>query len=101
MKIRDISLQGTTAVGGALTVTAKESVSGYLCKVEWIDGTLADGVDAVLSVTNTPEGVDKTLTTLTNADDDDTYYPREVEHDLAGVALTGKAGGDRVMPRGV
>ena len=56
--------------------------------VEWVDGTLADGVDAVLSVTNTPSGVDKTLLTLTNANDDAWYHPRGVEHDAAGAALT-------------
>ena len=62
-----------------------------LYAVEWVDGTLDDGVDAVLSVTATPSGVDKTLLTLTNANDDAWYHPRGVEHDAAGAALTTRA----------
>lgn len=95
MEIRDIRLVGTTSAGGALTVTSTEYVKGFLYNVEWIDGDFSDGVDAVLSVTETPEGVDKTLLTLTDANNDDTYYPRDIVHDLAGGALTGTAGGDR------
>jgi len=62
-----------------------------LYAVEWVDGTMDDGVDAVLSVTSTPSGVDKTLLTLTNANDDAWYHPRGVEHDAAGAALTTRA----------
>ena len=54
-------------------------------------------MDAVLSVINTPEAVDKTLLTLTDANADDTYYPRDVVHNLTGTALTGTAGGDTTM----
>ena len=97
MEIRDIKLSGTTSAAGALTVTSSEYVRGFLYKVEWIDGDLADGVDPTLSVTNTPEGVDKTLLTLTDANDDDTYYPRDIVHGLDGAAKTGTAGGDCVM----
>jgi len=56
--------------------------------VEWVDGDLADGVDAVLSVTDTLSGVDHTLLTLTDANNDAWYFPRPVENDAAGAALT-------------
>ena len=59
-----------------------------LYAVEWVDGTLADGNDAVLSQTDTMSGVDKTLLTLTNANDDAWYYPRVLEDDNAGADVT-------------
>ena len=61
----------------ASTVTGQvRAGSPYLLHaVQWVDGTLADGVDAVLSMTNTPSGVDTTLLTLTNANNDAWYYP--------------------------
>ena len=98
MKIRDIILIGTTNSGGA-TITSTETVKGFLYKVKWVDGDLADAVTAVLSVVETPEGVDETLLTLSNPDAnaDKNYYPRDVVHSLAGAALTGTAGGDREM----
>lgn len=74
----------TTATGGAYTSTDDATTVGgqlssvlplLLHAVEWVDGTLTDGVDAVLSQINTPSGVDKTLLTLTNANDDAWYYP--------------------------
>lgn len=98
MKIIDINLTGTTNGSGAKTITATQSVLGYLYKVIWVDGDLTDGVDAVLSSTETPEGVDVTLLTLTDANNDATYYPRDVVHNNAGGALTGTSGGDRTMP---
>lgn len=57
--------------------------------VEWVDGDLADGVDAVLSMTNTLSGVDKTLLTLTNADNDAWHYPRALAQGVDGANLTG------------
>jgi hypothetical protein len=94
--IDQIKLVGITNSSGAVTVTGGP-VSGRLIAVEWIDGDLADGVDAVLSVIGTSSGVDYTLLTLTNADNDAWYYPRRLVHDEAGVALTGTSGGDRAM----
>jgi hypothetical protein len=46
-----------------------------LYAVEWVDTDFDAGVDAVLSVTNTPSGIDKTLLTLTNADAEAWHYP--------------------------
>jgi hypothetical protein len=73
-------------------VTAEVDLRTYLrwvlVAVEWIDGDLADGVDAVLSCINTLGGVDQTLLTLTNANNDDWYYPRTAEHDQTGAPLT-------------
>ena len=87
--MRDIRLTVTTASNGAGTATSDVAVLGYLEAVDWIDGTFADGVDAVLSVTNTPSGVDHTLLTLTNGDNDAIYYPRRVVDTTAGAAATG------------
>jgi predicted RecA/RadA family phage recombinase len=94
-KLHEMRLSGTCTSDGALTVTGEEAVFGYLDAVDWIDGSFADGVDAVLSVYNTNTGVDVTLLTLTNADSDARYYPRAIVHSEAGVALTGTSGGDR------
>ena len=93
-----VKLYGTTATGGAVTVTAETSVRGLLHAVEWIDGDLADGVDAVLSVVRDDNAADYTLLTLTNADNDLVYYPRVIIHSEAGAALTGTSGGDRAKP---
>jgi len=81
-------IYGTTDTGGDATAYAETSTLGWLVSVEWVDGDLADGVDAVLSVTNRHSGVDKTLLTLTDANADATYYPRATEHDNTGTALT-------------
>lgn len=97
-KLSEIRLIGTTSAAGAVTVTAERPVKGYLDRVTWVDGTLADGVDAVLTVTNTLAEVNETLLTLTDANADAVYRPREVVHGNTGTALTGTAGGDRVMP---
>lgn len=86
-QLKSIHLTGTTNGSGALTVTAPRSLLGWLIAVQWIDGSLADGVDAVLSVTNTPAGVDTTLLTLTDANNDAWYYPRVLENSNAGAAL--------------
>lgn len=96
--LKQISLQGTTSAGGAATIYSGDSTTvdgaeatpvGLLYDVTWIDGTLADGVDAVLSVTNRPaNAADKTLLTLTNANDDAMYYPREYGDDNTGTEVT-------------
>jgi hypothetical protein len=93
-----VKLYGTTAAGGAVTVTAGSSVRCLLHAVEWIDGDLADGVDAVLSVDRDDDAPDYTLLTLTNADNDAVYYPRVIIHSETGAALTGTSGGDRAKP---
>lgn len=93
--IRTLSLQGTTDGSGDLTVNADHQISGYLERVDWIDGTLADGVDAVLTVQSVPSGTANTLMTLTDANNDATYYPRTLMHSETGAALTGTSGGDR------
>jgi hypothetical protein len=93
-----VKLYGTTATGGALTVTADTAVRGLLYAVEWIDGDLVDGVDAVLSVVRDDNAPDYTLLTLTDANADAVYYPRVIIHSEAGAALTGTSGGDRAMP---
>ena len=87
--MKDIKLTLTTAADQSGSVTATQSVKGWLELVDWIDGDFTDGVDAVLSVTNTPSGTDHTLLTLTNADADAVYYPRRVVDTTAGAAAAG------------
>jgi len=96
--IEEIRLIGTTAADGIATIAAERVVYGYLDRVTWVVGDLAIGVDAVLSITLTPAGVNETLLTLTNADANAVYYPRALVHDAAGTALTGTSGGDRTRP---
>lgn len=86
--IRAVYLYGTTDSSGDLTVTADVKATGLLHAVEWIDGTLVDGVDAVISFTSSASGVARTVLTLTNADIDAWYFPREAMHSNAGAAIT-------------
>lgn len=83
-----VKLTGTTDASGDLTVTSEASYNGLLHSVQWIDGDLADGVDAVLSVTNTDAGVDFTVLTLTNANADAMYHPRHQIDTEAGAGVT-------------
>jgi len=94
--MKKVRLYGTTSALGALTVVGSKAIEGYIRKVRWIDGTFADGVDAVISVTNS-DG-DETILTLTDANNDASYYPRVLVHTEAGAALTGTDGGDRQAP---
>jgi hypothetical protein len=98
MALQWTKLTGTTATGGAATITSINRVTGKLHAVEWIDGDLADGVNAVLSVVRDDTAPDYTLLTLTDANNDAVYYPRVIIHSEAGAALTGTSGGDRAMP---
>jgi hypothetical protein len=87
-QLKPMRLVGTTDASGDLVVTAPRALFGWLIAVQWIDGDLADGVDAVLKAVYTPSGVDTTLLTLTDANADAWYYPVTVENDNAGAALT-------------
>lgn len=86
--IDHVKLTGTTTSGGAATITHTIRVAGKLLAVEWIDGDLADGVDAVLSVTGASSGVQRAILTLTNANTDAMYYPHVIMHDNTGTAVT-------------
>ncbi len=98
-ELRNITLIGTTSSGGAATINSAQAVFGTLYAVRWVDGSLADGVDAVLTVENAGgQGLSHTLLTLTDANADAFYYPRHVVHGEAAAALTGTSGGDRAMP---
>lgn len=88
MALKDIRLFGTTSAGGAATLIAERPVFGRLVAVEWIDGSFDDGVDGTLSVIRTPSGVDLTLLTLTDANNDALYYPRHQVHGSTGAGLT-------------
>lgn len=87
--LRPIKLYGTTdGTTGAFTETSTVKVTGILKAVEWIDGDLVDGVDAVLSVVRDDNASDVTLLTLTNANADAMYYPRAALCDNTGAAIS-------------
>lgn len=90
MAIDIIRLTGTTDSGGDATINHTTTVNGLLYMVEWIDGDLTDGVDAVLSIQSVPgnSAAATTVLTLTNANSDARYYPRELESGNTGSALT-------------
>jgi hypothetical protein len=83
-----VYLKVTTDAGGDGTAETDDAIFGLLFSVQWVDGDFDDGVDATLDVTGNPTGVDKTLLTLTNANNDKEYFPRELQHDNAGGDLT-------------
>ena len=85
-----IKLYGTTATGGALTVTSETPVRGLLHAVEWINGDFTDGVDAALSAVRDDNAPDYTLLTLTDANVDRVYYPRELIDTVAGAEVAGE-----------
>lgn len=86
--IRTVKLYGTTdGTAGALTVTSNHKVVGLLKGIQWIDGDLIDGVDAVISVDMDDNAPDVTLLTLTNANSDAWYYPKAVATDGTGGAI--------------
>ena len=84
-RLIDVQLTGTTNAQGAATINGP-AVFGRLYAVRWIDGTLADGNDAVLSYTDA-DGSSVTLLTLTDADIDKMYYPREKVQGNTGADL--------------
>ena len=90
MALRHQKLTGTTDGSGDLTVTGEAPVNGFLHSITWIDGDLADNNTAVLSITGTNSGVDRTLHTQVagEGDDDKSYYPRVLEHDNSAVELS-------------
>ncbi len=90
MALIDYVLDILTDENGDATVVGDSAINGFLVEIAWVDGTLADGVGAVISMTQTPEGVDKTLLTLTAANDDADYRIALARHDNAGAAIDGQ-----------
>lgn len=99
MKIKDYRINVTVNADGDGTGYSESGVFGLLYKVQWISGDLADNNTSVLTCDNSSQS-DETLLTLGagEGDTDLVYYPRALACDAAGTALTGTAGGDRVMP---
>lgn len=85
--LRKVKLYGTTDSSGDLTVTSTHPVLGILYAIQWIDGSFVDGVDAVFSFTQDGAGADKTIETLTDANDDTWYYPLVQSSDVSGGAV--------------
>lgn len=81
----------TTDSGGAASETKATDVNGFIYAIDLKLGTLASGAaDVTVSVTNTPDGVDRTLLTLTNVAANARYFPRELEDDNAGADATNR-----------
>ena len=92
MALIDYTLDILTDGSGDETEIGASAVNGLLYAIEWVVGTLATGVDAVISITQ-PSGVVVTLLTLTDADANAMYYLR-----LADSDNTGSAGSGTVLP---
>lgn len=84
--MNEIMLIGTTDASGNATIYAELTKPGRVYCVEWIDGTLDNGVDAVLS--NVGPNFDTTILALTDANNDARYYPREQVCGNTGSGLT-------------
>lgn len=97
MTVRAISLSGTTAADGSLTVNGNENITGWVECVQTVDGTLDDGVDLTLTAENL--NLSFPILAKTDFNTDAVYYPRQLVNAVAdGAALTGTAGGDRTRP---
>ena len=86
--LKEIRLAITTDGNGDATVTSPETTNGWLYAVQWDDGDLVDGVDAVLTLSGLGTGADVTVLTLTDTNVDKWFYPRILEHDETGADLT-------------
>lgn len=87
--MRDVRLSFTCNGSGAASAST-DDLSGYkLTHVQWIDGNLADGVDATLAVTSRPGGVDRTVMTLTDANNDITMAVGEPVYGSDGATIAG------------
>ena len=69
--MKELRLYGTTDASGDATVNSTTPVFGKLYAIQWVDGDLDNGVDAVISTQNHEAA--KTLLTLTDADNDALY----------------------------
>lgn len=89
--LREVKLYGTTdgtdGTAGALSVSLGHRIFGEIKAIQWIDGDLADGVDAVISYEGEDVAPDVTLLTLTDANVDAWYYPKAVADDGTGGAI--------------
>ena len=87
----DIKLDVTTDATGDGTDTATKAVNAFLYKIHFIDGDLADAHTAVLSVTQTPGGVDETAwsTTAGDTNSDVWVYPLVNNVDTSNDAISG------------
>jgi hypothetical protein len=86
--LRDVILSATTNSSGDKTLKYSDQVAGLLIGIEWVVGTFDAGVDAVITLQDSPSGVARTLLTLTNANSNAFYNVREAEHDNTGTATT-------------
>ena len=99
MALEEIRIEFTTDTNGDVVVYSEASVFGKLYALLYDRGDMATGTDLVLTTDRYDVPV-ATLFTKANMGTADLYfYPRTLMHkDTDGAALTGTAGGDRVMP---
>lgn len=83
--MRDFRFDITTDGDGDFTETSTESVNGYVEKVEYVDGDLADGTD--LTITATDQAGANTILAEGDADNDAVFYPRAAAHDTTGTTI--------------
>jgi hypothetical protein len=97
MSIEEIRIPFTTDADGDAVVYSERPVFGRLYAVCYDRGDMVTGTDLVLTTDRYDVVVG--LFTKANMGTSDLYfYPRTVVHkDTDGAALTGTAGGDRVM----
>lgn len=87
--ISEVYLPVTTDSSGDGTAQSSNDLFGEVIAVNWEDGDLIDGVDAVLSSVGGGRP-DQTILTLTNANSDAWYYPLKQAHGDTGSAITGE-----------
>lgn len=75
--IRDVRFDITTDGSGDYTATSSELVIGRLVAIEHTLSGLDATADTTLEVVNTPGGVDRTLSTLTNVNTDEFHEVME------------------------
>jgi len=97
MKHIVIALGPTSAGGDFTTPTTVPAVNGKLYAIEYRPGTLDTGCTIVVTCES---DVSKPILTKASPGTSNLwFYPRDLVHAvLDGAALTGTAGGDRVMP---
>lgn len=84
-----VSIPVTTDSGGAFVGTHVVKTPAKLQAAQWIKGTLANGVDATLIVTQfSPRTLVTTLLTLTDANADALYHPKVTGADDVGAEIT-------------
>lgn len=91
MKVRDVTLSGTTDGAGAATVTGTEAIHGKILCYALDASLLGATADTTISIVDIgPAGIDETVAVHTNYNSAEVHYPRHGTIDAAGAAITGE-----------